>query len=119
MDPTPGIDPPRGMGALLTTEVLEHPLGRYGARELTAHVQRHRFRLGFGAGGRWGVTLERLRPVAIAVSEGGHISRTAIAAPPDPWLQAARRLLLWATALWLLRRLAGSVQRRHRHANGA
>lgn len=110
---------PGGAGALLTTEVRPYELGEHGGHLLTAHVERRRLLLRLGSGRRWGLTLERVRPVAIEQHTAGGVIRTTIEAPPDPWLAAARRLLLWMAALWLMQRTVRAGRRRFRGTKGA
>jgi hypothetical protein len=102
---------PRGLGALLTTDIEHVPLGEFGNRTLTARVERRSLRLAFGNRARVRVTLGRLRPVAVDVSEPTRTYQVAVPPVPDPWLRTLRRTaLLWLATLaltwWVGRRRA-------------
>jgi len=105
-------DRPGGWGALLTTEVEHHDLGEHAGLRLRGRVHRRALRVGLGARRRWRLELGRARAVAVEVTDpAGRTRDVRIPAPPDPWIRAARRVLLWAGAAWILRRLLQRARR--------
>jgi hypothetical protein len=100
-----------GFGGLLTTHVEHVDLGRVGLRALRARVQRRQLHLAVGDGAGVRITLGRMRPVAVEVTEPGRAYEVAVPSVPNPWLAAAQRTaLLWLASLtitwWLRRRRA-------------
>ncbi len=100
---------PGGLGALLTTEVEHVDLGQFGDRALRGRVEHRRLRVGAGRGTGFALTLGRVRPVAVEVTEAGRRYEVAIPRVPDPRTRAVRRTLaLWGASLavgwWLGRR---------------
>ena len=98
-----------GAGALLTSEVDYADLGTHGGRALRGRVERRSLRIALGQ--REGMRLRagRARAVAVEVEEAdGRRYELPLQAPTDPWLAAARRLLL----VWLLSTLAVGLARR-------
>lgn len=98
-----------GFGGLLTTGTEHVDLGHVGTRALSARVQRRQLHLALGSGAGVRITLGRLRPVAVEVTESDRAYEVAIPAVADPWITAARRaVLLWlgsvVIAWWLRRR---------------
>lgn len=95
-------------GGLLTTDVERVDLGSVGERALSARVQRRQLHLAVGTGSGVRITLGRLRPVAVEVTEAGRAYEVPIPTVADPWLTAVRRAaLLWLGSMvisWWLRR---------------
>ncbi|MCA9848186.1 MAG: hypothetical protein KC472_09450, partial [Dehalococcoidia bacterium] len=61
-------DGPRGLGALLHTDVEHVELGEHAGRRLRARVEHRTLRLAFGQSWSTGLTLGRRRAVAVEVS---------------------------------------------------
>lgn len=95
-------------GGLITTDHEAVDLGVHHGVQLEGRVVRRTLRI--GVGGRRGVRLElaRARPTSVrSIGPGGDVEER-LPTNPDPWLEAAQRLLALtvASALlpWLLRR---------------
>lgn len=102
-------------GGLFSTDIESVDLGRHHGIQLHGEIVRRRLRI--GVGGRRGVRIElaRARPTSIrAIGPAGE-SVHRLPANPDPWLEAAQRLiaLTVATSLlpWMLRRRSRFAQR--------
>lgn len=100
-----------GAGGFFTTEIDAVDLGEHHGLRLEGRVQRRTLRLGLG--GRRGVRIElaRKRPTSIlAIGPAGETVHR-VPSNPDPWIEAAQRLvaLTVATSLlpWLIRRSTG------------
>ena len=122
-------DGPRGLGALLHTDVEHVELGEHAGRRLRARVEHRTLRLALGQSWSTGLTLGRRRAVAVEVSptpafvpsDGGRTASgpsavesydVPIVAPPDPWVQVARRMALVALGAWAILRLADRARGR-------
>ena len=120
---------PRGLGALLHTDVEHVELGEHAGRRLRARVEHRTLRLALGQSWSTGLTLGRRRAVAVEVSptpafvpsDGGRTASgpsavesydVPIVAPPDPWVQVARRMALVALGAWAILRLADRARGR-------
>ena len=121
---------PRGLGALLHTDVEHVELGEHDGRRLRARIEHRTLRLAFGQAWSTGLTLGRRRAVAVEVrpiaaafvpSDGGRTAPgsttpgtydVAIVAPPDPWAQAFRRIALVALGGWAVLRIAHRLRGR-------
>ncbi len=91
---------PRGFGLLLTTETDHVELGSHHGRRLRGRSERRVLRVALGQRAGLRLTLSRARPVAVEVVEDERRYELPIAVPADPWLRAARRLLVvWALSL--------------------
>lgn len=114
----------RGVGALLQTDTERVPLGDHQGRRLTARVQHRALRFALGSGRHVSVTLGRRRAVAVEVERldvsstgggaaggAGQYDEIALSAPPEPWVRAARRVLLVAAGCWLVTQLAHRARR--------
>jgi hypothetical protein len=108
------MNPPSGIGGLLTTEVESVDLGEVDGVQLEGRVERRVLQI--GVGGRRGLRFEiaRLRPTAVQSTSATGVMVHRLGPNPDPWFETAQRLvaLTVATALlpWLLRRM-GSARR--------
>lgn len=100
-----------GLGGLLTAEIEHLELGQVGTRVLRARVQRRQLRLAAGRRVGMRITIGRLRPVAVEVTEPGRAYEVPIPSVADPWLTAMRRLAALAVASlairWWARRRRG------------
>lgn len=105
---------PSGLGAILTTETEHVDLGRIGERSLRGRVEHRRVRFALGRRRGFSLTMGRLRPVAVEVTEPGRVYEVAIPAVVDPRVRAVRRTL----ALWLLSLGAVWWVRRRRRSSG-
>ncbi len=91
---------PRGFGLLLTTETDHVELGSHHGRRLRGRSERRVLRVALGQRTGLRLTLSLARPVAVEVIEDERRYELPIAVPADPWLRAARRLLVvWALSL--------------------
>lgn len=91
---------PRGFGLLLTTEIDHVDLGSHHGRRLRGRTEHRVLRVALGQRAGLRLTLSRARPVAVEVVEDERRYELPIAVPADPWVRAARRLLLvWALSL--------------------
>ena len=99
---------PRGFGLLLTRETDHVELGRHHGRRLRGRMERRVLRVALGQRSGLRLTLSRARPVAVEVAEGDRRYELPIAVPADPWLRAARRLLL----VWVLSLVAQATLKR-------
>lgn len=119
----------RGVGALLQTDTVRVPLGDHRGHRLTARVQHRSLRFAVGRGRHVSLTLGRSRAVALEVArldvpstEAGAAGSAApydeiaLPAPPEPWVRAARRVLLVAAGCWLLTQLTHRARRSLRRA---
>ena len=117
-DGSAGDEAPRGLGGLLTTEVVYTDLGTYNGRQLRGRVERRQLRIALGSTRVLRLNLTRLRPVGIEVRTGSERWDVPIHAPRDPWIRTAQRLLLlWASSVALLQ-LTGRLTRGGRARNG-
>ena len=97
-----------GVGGLLTRETEQVDLGEHAGLRLEGRIERRTLQIGLG--GRRGVRLElsRARPTSVQVSGASGVEVVRMAANPDPWLEAAQRILALTIASmlvpWLLRR---------------
>lgn len=118
---------PRGLGALLQTEVEHVELGEQGGRRLRARVEYRMLRVALGRARSIGITLGRRRAVAVEVAfvpdePGRRASGDALPVPydvsiparPDPWAETTRRIALVAFACWMAGRVAHRLRNRRR-----
>lgn len=93
---------PGGLGALVTTEVEDVDLGRFGDRTLRGRVVHRRLRVAAGRRRGFALTLGRLRPVSVEVTEPGGSYEVPIPHVESPQARALQGLaLLWAASLLL------------------
>jgi len=94
-----------GAGGLFSTETEHVDLGEHRGIHLEGRIQRRTLRL--EAGGRRGFRFElsRARPTSVRLSSPAGVEVRRIAPNPDPWIEAAQRLLALGVASLLLPRL--------------
>jgi hypothetical protein len=80
-------------GALISADTQAVDLGDHDGVQLEGRVVRRRLRIGIGGDRGIRIELTRLRPTSIrAIGPGGDVVHR-LPANPDPWLEAAQRLI--------------------------
>lgn len=95
-------------GGLFSADLEAVDLGEHDGVQLEGQVIRRRLRIGIGGARGVRIELARLRPASIrAIGPAGDVVHR-LPPSPDPWLEAAQRLVaLTAVSMlvpWLLRR---------------
>lgn len=100
-----------GAGLLYSTEVRYADLGTHAGRRLRGRAERRLLQLALGRAPALRLSLGRLRPIAVEVTEPDERRyEIAIPRPRDPRLAAAGRIL----TCWMLATLALGIARRLR-----